>query len=113
MVDSGFPGQSASETDAQAVEFFRFLGFAFPDDECAPAEFAQGALMNFVTRGVAIELGEPPVASAGRRRAVLASAMPMPEAAVNKYGEALFCEDEVGRDEARAQFRLRRSVSAD
>ena len=50
----------------------------------APAEFPERGLMEFVARGVAVEFGQPPFTAVGRRRAVLATLMPMPEAAVNE-----------------------------
>ena len=68
---------------------FQFLGFAFPHDERAPAEFAQRALMDFVAGGVAVEFLQPESAVVRRRRAVPATAMPMPETAVNEHREAV------------------------
>ena len=57
--------------------------------------------MRFVAHGVTIEFGEPPFATMRRRRAVLAAAVPMPEAAVNKDGSLVFWQNDVGRDGAR------------
>ena len=52
--------------------------------------------MNFVARGVTIEFGEPPFATMRRRRAIPATAMSMPEAAVNKDGGLVFWQNDVG-----------------
>jgi len=40
--------------------------------------------MDFVTGGVAFKFRHPPFTTVGRRRAVLTTAMPMPEAAVDE-----------------------------
>ena len=77
---------------------FRFFGFTFPHDEGAPAELAQGALMELIAGGVAVELGEPPVASGRGRRAVLATGMPMPETPVNEHCETVLRQNEIGAD---------------
>ena len=72
--------------------------------------------MEFVARGVAVEFGEPPIAAVRRRRAVLAPAMPMPEAAVDEDGGFVFREKDVGADktrsaECRTRNRAREHVS--
>jgi hypothetical protein len=55
-----------------------------------------------VAGGVAVEFGQPPFAPDCRRRAVLATAMPMPETAVNEDGGFVFGKKDVGRDETRS-----------
>ena len=64
-----------------------------------PAKFAQGALMQFVADGVAVEFGQPPFTAVRWGRAVLAAFVPMPEAAVDKDRNALSDQDNVRRDE--------------
>src|SRR6266545_7377802 len=72
------------------LEGFGILSLTFPHDDAPPAEILERRLMNFVARGVAFELRQPPFAAVGRRRAVFAAAMPVPEAAVNEYRGFVF-----------------------
>ena len=59
--------------------------------------------MQFVARGVAVEFRQPPFAAVRRRRAVPATRMPVPEAAVNENRDALFYQNDVGTNETRAR----------
>jgi len=45
-------------------------------------------LITFVARGVSLQFGNPKLSIVCRRRAVLAAAVTMPEAAVNKHCDA-------------------------
>ena len=60
------------------------LGFAFPHDDASPAELTKRGLISFVARGVAFEFRQPPLAPIRWGRAVHATAMTMPKAAVNE-----------------------------
>ena len=73
------------------------LRFAFPNYNHAPAEFPQRGLMHLVARGIAVEFRQPPFTPVRRRRAVLATRMPMPEAAVDEDGGFVFREHDVHR----------------
>jgi len=59
--------------------------------------------MDFVARGVALQFGEPPFTTVSRCRAIIATAMTMPEAAVDKDDGLVFRQNDVGTDEAAAQ----------
>src|SRR5262245_55667545 len=69
-----------------------------------------GSRNAFVARGVAVEFGQPPLLSVGRRRAVLAALVSMPEAAVDEDGGFVFGQENVRTDEGRAR-RSARAVS--
>jgi len=56
--------------------------------------------MQLIPRGVAVELGEPPFAAVRRSGAIFATAMAVPEAAVNEDGGFVFGQEDVGADEA-------------
>lgn len=83
----------------QFGEALWFLGFAFPHDEQAPAEFAQSALLEFVARGVACKFLHPESAMVRGRGAVLTAFVAMPEAAVDEEGSFVFGQEDVGADE--------------
>ena len=55
--------------------------------------------MEFVAGGVAFEFLQPPGAAMCWRRAVLAAAVSMPEAAVNEYGGFVFRKNNIGPHE--------------
>ncbi len=59
--------------------------------------------MEFVARGVAVEFREPPFAPVRERGAVLTTFVPVPEASVDKYRNALFYQNDVGTNETRAR----------
>jgi hypothetical protein len=69
---------------------------ALPHNDCPPVELPQVLLMLLITRGVALQLGQPPFATVRRCRAVFAAAMPMPEAAMDENGRFVSREDDVG-----------------
>jgi len=52
-------------------------------------------LIPFVASGVAFQLVEPEPSIVCRRRAVLTARMPVPEAAVNKQGDASTYENDI------------------
>ena len=87
------------ELSIESLDCLRLFGLAFPDDNASPAEFAKRALMEFVAGSVAIQFREPPFAPVRRRRAVLATTMPMPKAAVDKDDGLVPGKNDVGADE--------------
>src|SRR5688572_12700257 len=61
-----------------------------------PTKFPELGLMQLVARGVAVQFRQPPFAAVRRRRAVLATLMPMPKAAVDEDGGFVFRQKDVG-----------------
>lgn len=84
-----------NEPRHEPLQGLRVFGLTFPHDDTSPAKFAQRALLNFVADGVAIQFREPPFPTVRRRRAILAAAMPMPEAAVDKDDRLVFHQHHV------------------
>lgn len=99
IISSGRSGKELLYPFRDAFKTLRLFRFAFPDDEHAPTEATQEPLLQLIARGVAVEFGEPPVTSRGRRRAIFTTAMPMPETSMHKNGEPMFRQHHVRRDE--------------
>src|SRR5947207_6113351 len=91
------------ELSIESLDCLRLFGLAFPDDNASPAEFAKRALMEFVAGSVAIQFREPPFAPVRRRRAVLATTMSMPKAAVDEDDGLVPGQNDVGANEARCR----------
>ncbi len=93
-----FRTQQLLELRIQRCGAPRLCCFTFPDDQHAPAEFSQSALMEFVARRVAFQFVHPPLASMRRRRAVPAAAMAMPETAVDEDRDLVFWKKNIRPD---------------
>ena len=63
---------------------------ALPRSDRSPPQLTQRALMEFVAGGVAFEFGDPPFPPVCRRRTILTTPVPVPEAAVNEDGGFVF-----------------------
>lgn len=68
---------------------------AFPDNAYSPPEVLERKNCTPVSLHVALELGGPEIDIAGRRRAPLASLVPMPETAMHENNSSARREDEV------------------
>src|SRR2546427_12843206 len=74
----------------RAHKSVRLFCLTLPHNDRSPTQFAQSALMEFVTGGVAFEFLQPPGAAVHGRRAILTAPVPVPEAAVNEDGGFVF-----------------------
>jgi hypothetical protein len=89
-------GQRSSDFGRYPLDGICFFCEALPYNDGSPAQFFEGALMEFVPGGVAFEFFNPEFAAVGGGGAVFAAAMSMPEAAVDEDDGFVFGEDDVG-----------------
>lgn len=77
------------------------LSLAFPDHNHAPAKLAQSLLVQFITRSVAVELSQPPIASVRRYRGSLTARVPVPKATMDEDRYFMSWEKDVDGDGTR------------
>jgi len=70
--------------------------FAFPEDEDAPAQLAEGGAVGAIAGDVAGALGGPEVSPGGRLDRAVFATVTVPEAAVDEDGGPEFRQDDVG-----------------
>jgi hypothetical protein len=80
------------------------FSLTLPDGNTSPSEFPQGALMQNVTRSISLELSNPPFSPVRGRGAILATAMAVPEAAMDEDDGFVFGQNDVGANVANGRI---------